>query len=223
MIDNENQTPNATPDPGAAGSTEPAPTPTPTTPKVEIKDGHTLVDGKKMVAESDLIAAKQSLESQLTRAQTVHNEAIDASKIELSAANQTVADLNAKLTVAEQARQAGATSGEDVAGIKLERDNALLKVGTLQTEADKSLDYRRELIATRYSIPVENLANKSMVELDSFEEALKAVTTSRGNSPGPYALGGSLGGATPMTPQERATQVLATTPMHGVRNVEPAK
>jgi len=199
------------------------PAPTPTPPKVETKDGHILVDGRKMVAESDLIATKKSLESAAEKAQAAHNEAIDAAKLELSAAQQSVADLNAKLTADAQARQSGATTDEEVARIKQERDDALKQVGTLTASAAKALELRRELLVTRYSIPADSLANKTMQELDSFEEAAKALSTSRGGSPGPYALGGGLGGAAPMTPRERAAKVIASTPVRGVRAAESEK
>lgn len=220
MSNGENQTPEPTTS-GAAAKTEPT-TLAPTTLKAEMKDGHVLVDGKKMVPESDLMALKQSSESALERAQAAHNEAIDAKGLELSAAQQQAADLNAKLTEAQQAREAGATSGEEVARIKTELTDALGKVETLTTEAGKALELRRELMVTKYSISADSLANKSMVELDSFEEALKALATSRGSSPGPYAVGGGLGGAAKMTEQERAAQVIANTPIRGVRNAEPA-
>lgn len=201
----------------------PTPTPTPTAPKVETKDGHILVDGRKMVAESDLIATKKSLESAAEKAQAAHNEAIDAAKLELSAAQQTVADLNAKHAASEQARQSGATTDEEVARIKQERDDALGKVVTLTVDAAKALELRRELLVMRYSIPADSLANKTMSELDSFEEAAKALSTSRGGSPGPYALGGGLGGAAPMTDRERAAKVIASTPHRGVRTAESEK
>ena len=222
MEDPKNQTPNDPPGAAGSGDTTPAPT-IPTTPKVEVKDGSILLDGRKAVYESDLIAAKQGLESKLEQAQTVHNQAMDTTKLELSAALQQVADLNAKVATAEQARDAGATPDEDVVRIKQELADALTKVGTLQVDADKALELRRALLSHQYTIPPESLADKDMKQLDSFEEALKALATSRGSGPGPYAIGGGLGGAVPMTPQERAAKVLAVTPVGGVRTAESNK
>lgn len=212
-------------DPGASGGPEAAPIPAPATPKAEpkfeVKDGSYLVDGKKMVTESDLIAAKKSLETQLETQQSVHVQAIDTAKLELSAEQQKVADLNAKLTEAEQARQAGTPSDEEVVRIKQELTDALGKVETLTTEAGRSLELRRALLVMQYNVPADSLADKDMKALDSFEEALKALATSRGGGAGPYALGGGVGGAAPQTPIDRAKEVLAGTPVLGVRSAEP--
>lgn len=209
-------------DPGAADSEKVAPIPTIAFPKAELKDGSILVDGKKMVAESDLIAAKRSLESKLEQEHTAHTTAIDTAKLELSAAQQQVADLNAKLTGAKQASKAGAIPDEEVARIKQERDDAKNLVVTLQTDVGKALEYRRALLAMQYPGVVDKLVNKTMKELDSLEEALKALSTSRGSGPGNYALGGGGGQPHTMTPQERAAKVINATPVRGVRNAEPA-
>jgi len=203
--------------PGVASGGEPTPTPTPTTPKVELKDGHILVDGKKMVAESDLIAAKHGLEDAAEKAQTAHNEAIDTIRLELSSEQQKAASLAAELERAKQASVTGAVSDEEIARIKQEREDALSKVETLQTKADKALDYRRALLVTQFGVPADKVENKTMEELDSFEEALKALATSRGGGPGNYLTGG--GGAQPhtMTQQERAAKVIEGTPIRGTR------
>ncbi len=221
MIDKENQ-PTEPTTPGVASSSEPTPAPSPTVaPKVEVKDGSILVDGKKMVAESDLIAAKRGLETAAEKAQATHNETMDAKMLELSAALQTIADLNAKATENEQARQSGAVSEEDATRVKQELDAAKSSIESLQANANKALEYRRALLIAQFSIPADSLKDKTMQELDSFEEAAKALSTSRGGSPGPYALGGGLGGAAPKTEEERAAQVISDTPIRGVR--EPAE
>jgi len=209
-------------DPGAAGSKEHTSTPASAAPKVELKEGSILVDGKKMVAESDLIAAKRNLESKLEQAQTAHTTAIDTAKLELSTAQQQVANLNAELTKAKQASKTGAIPDEEVARVKQELADAKALVGTLQTDVSKALDYRRALLAVQYGVPTDNLANKDMKQLDSFEEALKALAVSRGAGPGNYALGGGGGQPHTMTPQERAAKVLAGTPVLGTRTAEPA-
>lgn len=218
MEETENQKP------GDAGNKgEVTPTPTPTTPKVEIKDGATFVDGKKMVAESDLIAAKRSLESTAEKAQAAHNEAIDAKSLELASAQQSAADLNAKLTEAKNAQGQGATTDEEVARVKQEREDALLKVETLTTEAGKALELKRALLILKYSVSAESLENKTMQELDSFEEAAKALSVSRGSGPGPYAIGAGAGGVAPMTEMERAAKVIESTPIRGAREPAPQK
>ena len=217
MEGTENQKPG---DAGDKGGGAPPPV---TAPKVELKDGATFVDGKKMVAESDLIAAKRSLETAAEKAQTAHSEAIDAKSLELSAAQTALADSNAKLTEAQEAQGKGATPDEEVARIKQEREDALTKVETLSTDAGKALELKRALLVLQYSVSADSLVDKTMQQLDSFEEAAKALTTSRGGGPGNYAIGGGAGGATPQTNLERAKQVLAVTDVRGVREPAPQK
>jgi len=215
----KNQEP--TTDPGAASSPEPS---TPPTPKVEIKDGATFVevDGKmvKMVRESDLIAAKQSLESKLESQQAAHSQAIDNAQLELSAERQKVADLNAKLKEAQEASGQGAMTDEEVARIKQERDNAVKSVETLTAQAGKALELRKALLVAKYpGVTAEHLADKTMEQLDSFEEALKAVSQVKGGI-GPYAVGGGLGQAQPMSDEERRRQALASATV-GFFNARP--
>lgn len=215
MEPKENQTP------GVAGGSEPAPTPTPTAPKIEFKDGAILVDGKKMVKESDLIAAKQSLEGKLETQQTVHNQAIDTVRLELSAAQQNVANLNAELTKAKEASTTGAASDADVARVK---EEVKVAKGEVESANKRILELRVNniVLTSGGSVTAKQLEGKTLQQLDSFEEALKALATSRGGSPGAYALGGLGGGAAPQTPLDRAKEVLSTTPVRGIRTAEPA-
>ena len=210
----------------ASGNQVPDPkTPDPATPspKFEQKDGVMTVGGRKVVHESDLLAAKKSLESAAEQAQTVHNDAIDKSKLELSESLQQVASLNAKLQEAEKARDTGAAPDKDVAGIKEELESAKSRIEALTTEAGESLEMRRAYLALQYSIPVDKLSEKNKEQLDSFEEALKAVATSRGGSPGPYAINAGGGDSKPPTDMERARTILDNTPIRGVRNAEAQK
>ena len=210
---------------GAPGDPEATPSPTDLpltpppggTPTFEVKDGAMTLDGRKLVFESDLIAAKESLKGRLEEAQTVHNKAIDDTRLELSTAQQQAASANAKLQEATQARESGVASSEEVTRAKQEAEDAKGVVG--QATA-KALEYRRALLSLQYQIPAEQLQEKDMTQLDSFEEALKALVTSRGGT-GPYAIGGTGGGTGPLTAMERATQLLAATPVVGVRNEPP--
>lgn len=221
-VEEKSQTPSSG-EAGAAG--QPGPTTAPSDastkqePKFEVRDGAYFVDGRKMVKESDLIAAKQSLESALEKAQATHNEAMDSARLELSDAQKQVADLNAKLSEAKEAQTQGATTSEEVARIRQERDEALSKVETLSTDANKALELRRALLLTQYpGLTAESLAEKDMKSLDSLEEALKAVTASRGGGLGNYAVGAGGTGTTQLSDEERAKQVIAATPVRGVRN-----
>ncbi len=190
------------------------------TAKVEIKDGRVLVDGKKMVAESDLIAAKGSLESKLTQQQTAHETAIDAAKLEASAAQQTIASLNAKITENEEARKSGAVTDEAAASVKQELETAKSSIATLTVDADKALELRRANLVLQYGVAADTIKEKDMTALDSFEEALKAVSTARGGV-GNYAVGGTVGDAAPQTERERAVKILEATSVRGVRNAPP--
>lgn len=192
---------------------------TTTPPKVEVKDGAILIDGKKHVKESDLIAAKESLQRQMDEAQQTHNDAIDKLSLGVSEANQKLAQANAALEEAKVARATGDTSDEEVSRIKQEAEDAKTSATNATTTA---LDYRRKFIMSAYNIPADSeqgqkLLEKDMTQLDSFEEALKALSTSRGG-PGNYVVGGGGGGATPRTEMERASELIANTPIRGVRN-----
>lgn len=207
---------------GAASTGEPAsqttPSVEPTTPPVlEVKDGVMTVDGKKVVHESDLIAAKRSLEQKLEEQQTIHNEAIDKSKVEISEAQQAVAAANAKVQTLEQASTTGAVSDEDAARSKQELDAAK---GSAEQATAKALELRRQniLLKSAGAVTAEQLEGKTEEQLDSFEEALKALAQSRGI--GNYATGGTGGGAAPQTEMERATKILESTPTRGTRTAE---
>lgn len=210
---------------GGTPAAPPAPVTTPTTPtspKVEMVDGKVLVDGKKYVLESDLIAAKESLRGDLEKAQSAHNDAIDAAKLEADEANRKLATANAELEKAKQAGVSGAISEEEITRLRQEATDAQTKVDTANTSA---LDYRRKYIMAVYNIPVDSEAAKSLEtkdssQLDAFEEALKAVGGGRGGA-GNYALGGG-GGSAPVTEMDRAKSIIESTPVRGVRNPTPA-
>lgn len=177
-----------------------------TTPKVEIKDGATFIDGKKYVLESDLIAAKKSVEGDRDRA---YGER-DTAKLDLGKAQESVASLTAQLEEAKKAREAGGSSEEELSRIKGELETAKGSLATLTAQAGKALEYRRELIARTYGVTPDTIKDKTMAELDSFEEALQTVAKMKGG-PGPYALGAQ-GGQTGLegkTPMQLAQQAYA--------------
>ena len=212
------QTPTPTPDPTPTPTPVPDPTPVASTAKVEIKEGKVEVDGKKFVPESQLIAAKKSLEGQITTQQTAHETAIDAAKLEASEGQKQIATLNAKITENEQARKTGAVTDEDAAKTKQELETAKSSIETL---TNSSLETRRALLVLQYGVTADSIKDKSLPELASFEEAIKAVSTARGGGVGPYATGGGTGEAAPQTNIERAAKVLENTPVRGVRNEPP--
>ena len=65
-------------------------------------------------------------------------------------------------------------------------------------------------------VTAEQLASKTPAQLDAFEEALKALATSRGG-PGPYATGAGGSGTQPLSDMERARRVLDATAIRGTR------
>jgi len=219
-MENENQTT------GAPGGSEPGSPAAPAAPpaptdasKFEVKEGAMTVDSRKVVFESDLIAAKESLKTQSDKAQAVHSEAMDKIRVELSGAQQATAEAGAKLKLAEDARSTGAISADELAKVRQEVDDAK---GVAEKATTISLEYHRKLIAITYQVPIEQLADKDAAQLDSFEEAIKAVTQSRGG-PGNYAVGGGGEGATPKSPMDRARELIASTPQRGVRSETPNK
>jgi len=202
----------------ASGSEETQIAPVESTANVEVKDGKVLVDGKSFVAESHLIASKKSLEGKLTTQQTAHEAAIDAAKLEASAAQQTIAQLNAKITENEEARKAGAVTDEEAASVKQELETAKSSIVTLTVDANRALELRRANLVLQYGVTPDTIKDKDMKALDSFEEALKAVSIARGSGVGPYAVGGGTEEAAPTTDIERAAKILEATPVRGVRN-----
>lgn len=209
------------PPPASPPPATPPPEPAPVAPtaKVEVKDGKVEVDGKKFVAESDLLAAKNSLEGKLTTQQTAHETAIDAAKLKESESQQTIATLNAKLQEVEEARKAGVVSDEDATKVKQDLEAAK---GSLEKASTSSLEYRRALLVLQYGVAADTIKDKTMEQLDSFEEAVKALATTKGGV-GPYAVGGGSEGAVPETNIERALKVIEATPVRGVRTAEVEK
>ncbi len=184
---------------------------------VTVAEGVLSLDGHKMVLESDLIAAKKSLESQAEQAQIVHNASIDTVKLEVSAAQQQAAALNAKVTELEHAREAGVASEADVTKLKTELETAKTQLNTANATV---LDMHRAriVLSSNGAVTAEQLSEKSPEQLAAFEEALKTV--SRAGGPGAYVAGSGGGDITPETPMERAGRILAATPVRGVRTAE---
>ncbi|MDD4985597.1 MAG: hypothetical protein PHQ43_07395 [Dehalococcoidales bacterium] len=204
--------------PPVAGNDAPATPPAtpPAAPKFELKDGKMLVDGKKVVYEHELIAAKESLQKRLEEAQGVHSQAADTLKLEISNAQTELAKANARIQELSKAGSSGAASAEEVAKLKKEADDAR---AAAKSASESLLEIRRQAIiqASRGTITAEQLKGKSDADLAAFEAVLKALGNSRGGL-GPYAVPGG-GATTDMTPMDRAKKLLEATPMVGTRNV----
>jgi hypothetical protein len=178
-----------------------------------------VVDGKKVVFEHELIAAKKNLEQSIESAQTVHNEAIDKAKLDLSQTQTQLAAANAKVKELETARATGATSDAEVAKQKAALDVA--KQSALDA-TNRVLELRKEKMVLQYNgVTLEQLKDKTTAQLDALEEALKAIASHGGA--GPYAVGGGAGGQAPISEDDRARAILAKTPMRGIREAAPVK
>jgi hypothetical protein len=186
------------------------------TPKFELKDGSMVVDGRKVVYESDLIAAKKSLQEQLESAQSVHNEAFDKAKLNLSEAQTQLAAANARVKQMEETAQKGAVSEEDAARQKQEIEAAKSRADTAETRV---LELRRDNLLAKFPnrIKPEQLENKTEAELAALEEALKVVSANSG--PGEYLIPGGGNGGGSLSDMDRARAIINNTPFRGVREV----
>ena len=149
-------------------------------------------DKPKMVPESDLLAVKNSLGEKLTKAEQAAATAIadaEAAKASLSEAQQSKYQLEARVTELETQVKDGTSSKEELERVKGDLTNANKSVEGLTTKVLESR--RRELVAT-FSLNPEVVKDKTLEQLDSFEEALKAVAAAKGI--GNFAVGGVTGG-----------------------------
>lgn len=204
---------------------------TPPAPQFAVVDGKMTVDGKAVVHESDLMAAKSGLEARITQAQTAHEGAINIATKSLSDSQGEVAALTAKNRLLEETAKAGGTgaapeggtppagtppagmppaatpppaSGQPAGdgGAKTEPSE------TEKTAVAQALTLKKEVLQTRYQIPADQMEGKDMGQLDALETAAKALATARGGGAGPYALGVGAGDAVPQTPMDRAKTVI---------------
>lgn len=169
---------------------------------ISIKDS----EGKdiRYAKESDLLAVKGSAEAAEKRA----NEAEGAKTTEVATANsasetarQQVLQAEAKVSSLEEKVKEAAGSTEELAKVKLELETAKAEKSSSE---GKALESRRALMVLTYSIPADSVKEKTIEQLDYYEEALKAVIATKGI--GNYAIGGGGGGQdlSGMTPMELA-------------------
>jgi len=178
---------------------------------VENKDGTISVkdtEGKEIryAKESDLLAIKGSSEAARKEAE----KAQEAAKAETATAStnlETVRQekLRAEATISdlEEKVKAGAGSTEELAKVKLELENANKSVEGLSS---KALELRKTILTTTYGISAEVVKDKTLEQLDFFEEALKAVAAAKGI--GNFAIAVPGGGGAPTTPIDRAKETI---------------
>ena len=144
--------------------------------------------------ESDLLAVKGSQEAAEKRAKEAEGSKeaeVKAATNNLESTRQEVLKAEAKVSSLEDKVKDGAGSTEELAKVKQELEDAKKGGEELTT---KALEYRRQVIISTYGIPADTVKDKTMEELDYYEEALKAVIATKGI--GNYAIGGGGGGAT---------------------------
>jgi len=98
---------------------------------------------------------------------------------------------------------------------RIKQEAASAKTAIEQANSRVVEEVKRNIIlASAGAVTQEQLDGKTLEQLDSFEEALKALSQSRGI--GNYAVGPSGGGTGPVSNMERAAALLANTPYRGV-------
>jgi hypothetical protein len=147
-----------------------------------------IIDGKevKYVLESDLLAVKGSRE---TIEKQLKADA-EAAKVSADSERQRVLAAEAKLsTLTDEFNKSKVTSAD------LAKATAELAAAKTSSEkiGNRLLAERKKLITKVYGVPAATVDSKTLEQLDTYEEALIAVT---GKSTGNFAFGGG-GGAAP--------------------------
>lgn len=186
---------------------------------VANKDGTIVVkdsEGKEVryAKETDLLAVKGSSEAAKGAAETAakaasesqvtHKAEIETANTNLETTRQQLLQAEAKATTLEEQVKAGTGTTEELKKAKDELETAKKSGEELTT---KALEYRRQIIVATFGIPADTVKEKTMEQLDNYEEALKAVIATKGI--GNYAIGGGGGGPAPTDPLERAKATLA--------------
>ena len=176
------------PVPGDQGYTPPQPT---------EKDVMAL-KGKLEKAEERLEAANEAAKGKVDKAE------LETVRSESEQVRQQLLQAEAKVTGLEERLQSADAVSTELAGVKPKLETAETAVKDLTT---KVLDYRRAVIVATYNIPADSIKDKTVEQLDSYEEALKAVAAAK--TAGNFAVGGGGGGPTPESPVERAKRSIA--------------
>lgn len=135
--------------------------------------------------EADLLAVKGSREAAEKRAR----EEVKNATYELESTRQKALQAEATIASLEEKLKEATGSAEELAKVRQELE-AAKKSG--EELANKALEYRKQIITSTYGIPADAVKDKTMEELDYYEEALKSVMAAKGI--GNYAVGGGGGG-----------------------------
>jgi len=145
----------------------------------------------KLVPEKDLLAmkaAKEGLEQKLKEAEVKLEESEKAHGKSLNEVTSKLYATEASVKKLEEQAAESAKSVKDLAEVKAKLEVTEKKAGE---HSAKLLDARKRLVVSQFNIPADTLKDKSLEQLDLYEEALKAVTATKGV--GNYAAGGGAG------------------------------
>ena len=151
-----------------------------------VKGGLTAAENKLKDSEASWNTKESDYKSQLSQ----YTDAKLAAEARAKNAEDKVASLNTiqgELTKVKQDLATAKTAGEALTG--------------------RALEYRRKLIVSSFSIPEDTVKDKTMEQLDFYEEALKAVGKAKGAGNFVASPGGT--GAATHTAEERAKETLA--------------
>lgn len=148
---------------------------------------------EKMVPESDVVKAKGGLQRQLEEAKSAIAE---AHSLRLQA--------EAKVQTLEENQKKSADQLKELDSLKISMESMKK---TSDDATVQALQYRRELIAKEYNVPLDTIKAYGMQELEMFEKALKVVKSNTGGSQ--YAAGGGSGTPVAQSDTERALRNLA--------------
>lgn len=198
------------------GNNQPTSTPAQSPPGDASKfaltpDGRMTYDGRKLVFESDLIAAKESVQKQLKDEQERSQSTVDGLKMNLSSVQKEHATASARIHELEEALNKGAASVDEAAGLKKQLEDAQAANQGLSTRLSEAMKSKLNI---RYGIPTEKLEGKTLAELESVESALGILPAPSGGL-GNYAVGGSSEGSQPLNNTERALRAINSTPQRG--------
>lgn len=177
---------------------------------VSNKDGSiSIKDGEKEVRyakESDLLAVKgraEAAESQLSEQKATWNSTEDSYKSQVTEHHDARLRAEVRSTELEEQLKQATAAQEELQRVKQDLEKQKIDLGSL---SDRALGYRRQLLVATFNIAEDTVKDKTMAQLDSYEEALRALKASGGF--GGYATTPGSAGAKPETPIDRAKRIV---------------
>lgn len=151
--------------------------------------------GKKYIPESDLIAAKKGLESQVSDLQGQ----VTTVRTDLDAKHQALLSETAARQRAESSLSDQSKLSEQIKALQKELGDA-----TKSRDEHKAtlVELKRLSVAQRSNIPMDQLATKTEAQLDALDEALKLVKPGPGQ-PGYDGGTGGTGGTERLTGRQQ--------------------